>query len=89
LGRYERFGNPSDIDNSILEVEEAVRLAFDGHPDRPLLLNSLGNSLMRRFERLGDLSDIKTSISVFEKALQLTPDDQPSPFNNLGAFTSL
>jgi hypothetical protein len=48
-------------------IEEAVRLTADGHPDKPSILNNLGNSLLRRFERLGDLSDMNKSVSVKEE----------------------
>jgi hypothetical protein len=67
--------------------KDAVRLTPDGHPDKPLRLNNLGNSLFHRFEHLGDLSDLNMSVSVAEDAVRLTPDDhpdKPSLLDNLG-----
>jgi hypothetical protein len=85
--RFERLGDLSDINKSVLMKEDAVQLTPDGHPDKPSRLNNLGNSLAHRFERLGDLSDINKSVLMFEDAVQLTPDghpDKPSRLNNLG-----
>ncbi|KAJ7851751.1 CHAT domain-containing protein [Mycena leptocephala] len=87
LGRFERLGDLSDINKSVLMKEDAIQLIPDGHPDKPSLLNNLGISLFRRFERLGDLSDINKSVLMFEDAVQLTPDDHPDKpgrLNNLG-----
>ncbi|KAF8135902.1 CHAT domain-containing protein [Mycena galopus ATCC 62051] len=67
--------------------EDAVQLTPDGHPDKPSMLNNLGNSLSRRFKRLGDLSDINKSVLMNELAVQLTPDGhpgKPSMLKNLG-----
>ncbi|KAJ7865821.1 CHAT domain-containing protein [Mycena leptocephala] len=87
LGRFERLGDLSDINKSVLMLEDAVQLTPDGHPDKPTRLNNLGNSLFRCFERLGDLSDINKSVLMKEDAVQLTPDghpDKPTRLNNLG-----
>ncbi|KAJ7867030.1 CHAT domain-containing protein [Mycena leptocephala] len=85
--RFERLGDLSDINKSVLMKEDAVQLTPDGHPDKPSRLNNLGNSLLGRFERLGDLSDINKSVLMFEDAVQLTPDGHPAKpgwLNNLG-----
>ncbi|KAJ7934314.1 CHAT domain-containing protein [Mycena leptocephala] len=75
------------MNKSVLMFEDAVQLTPDGHPDKPSLLNNLGNSLLGRFKWLGDLSDINKSVLMKEDAVRLTPDghpDKPSSLNNLG-----
>jgi hypothetical protein len=76
--RFERLGDLSDINKSILMYEDTVRLTPDGHPSKPSWLNNLGNSLFRRSERLGDLSDINKSVLMYEDAVRLTPDGEKS-----------
>ncbi|KAJ7261501.1 CHAT domain-containing protein [Mycena rebaudengoi] len=59
----------------------------DGHPNKPLQLNGLGNSLRRRFERLGGLDDLNQSVLSYEAAVTLTPNshpDKPSLLNGIG-----
>lgn len=77
-----------DIDYAISSHKEAVELAPEIHPDRPIWLSGFGNSLQRRFERLGDVTDIDRAISALEEAIELTPKDHPyrSMFlSNLGS----
>jgi tetratricopeptide (TPR) repeat protein len=74
LGRFERYGDLSDINKSVLICEDAVQLTSDGHPEKPSSLSNLGHSLLHRFEQLGDLSDINKSVMMYEGAVQLTPD---------------
>ena len=84
---FERLGDVSDINESVLMKQDAVQLTPDGHPDRPSRLNNLGNSLHRRFQQLGEPSDINESILKLQEAVQLTPEghpDKPSWLNNLG-----
>jgi hypothetical protein len=87
LRRFEQLGDLSDIIKSVSMLEDAIELTPDGHPDKPTLLNNLGNSLLGRFEFLGDFDDINTSVLMCEKAVQMTPDSHPkksSWLNNLG-----
>jgi hypothetical protein len=69
LSRYQRFGDLTDIQRSILMRTEAVQLAPDGHPDKPSWLNNLGVSLLTRYNRLGELVDVEKAISMFEDAM--------------------
>ncbi|KAF8205151.1 CHAT domain-containing protein [Mycena galopus ATCC 62051] len=67
--------------------EGAVELTPDGCPNKPYLLNNLGNSLFHRFERFADLNDINRAVLMCEDAVQLTPNghpDKPFRLNNLG-----
>ncbi|KAF8155198.1 CHAT domain-containing protein [Mycena galopus ATCC 62051] len=87
LTRFQRFGELSDLDESISKQEEAVLLIRNGHSDRSGALNNLGISLQTRFERVGDPSDLKECISKLEEAVLLTPvghPDRPSRLSNLG-----
>ncbi|KAJ7245568.1 CHAT domain-containing protein [Mycena rebaudengoi] len=95
LGRFERLGDLNDLNQSVLKLEAAVALTPDaavaltpdGHPNKPSLLNTLGNSLSRRFEQLGDLNDLNQSVLRLEASVTLTPDghpDKPSRLNDLG-----
>ncbi|KIJ43564.1 hypothetical protein M422DRAFT_169773 [Sphaerobolus stellatus SS14] len=88
LRQFEQHGDMTDLNQSVLKFQEAVQLAPNGHPDKPSLLNSLGNLLARRFEQLGDMTDLNQSVLKFqEAAVQLTPDDhpnKPSLLNSLG-----
>ncbi|KAJ7884487.1 CHAT domain-containing protein [Mycena leptocephala] len=57
FGSFKQLGDLSDINKSVLMTEDAVQLTPDGHPDKPGMLNNLGNSLFHRFEQLGDPQD--------------------------------
>ncbi|KAG9044417.1 hypothetical protein FS842_001481 [Serendipita sp. 407] len=84
----DNFGNCEDINRRIEMEEKAVRSTPDSHPDKHLLLNNLGSSLIRRFERLGNLDDLNSAIARNQAAVNLTPDghpDKPSLLNNLGS----
>jgi hypothetical protein len=59
----------------------------DSHPDKPSLLNNLGNSFQSRFERLGSLTDLEDAIRNKQKAVELTPNshpDKPDWLHDLG-----
>ncbi|KAF8135924.1 CHAT domain-containing protein, partial [Mycena galopus ATCC 62051] len=86
-GRFERLGDLSDLNKSILMFEDAVQLTPDGHHDKPGRLSNLGNSLLDRSQRLGNLNDLNKSMLMNEDAARLTPDDhteKPMRLNNLG-----
>jgi hypothetical protein len=68
LGRFERLGDLSDLNKSIMMKEDAVRLTPDGHPDKPARLNNLGNSLSGRFEQLHDPQDSEKMLRHYTSA---------------------
>ncbi|KAF8419060.1 hypothetical protein L210DRAFT_3519682 [Boletus edulis BED1] len=39
---------------------------FHGHPYKPGMLNSLGNSFITRFKRLWELSDLEDAIPIVD-----------------------
>ncbi|KIJ48883.1 hypothetical protein M422DRAFT_161997 [Sphaerobolus stellatus SS14] len=87
LRRFWQLGDMTDLNQSVLKLQEAVQLTPDEHPDKPSRLNSLGNSLLTRFEHLGDMTDLNQSVLKLQEAIQLTPDghpDMPSLWSNLG-----
>ncbi|KAJ7640241.1 CHAT domain-containing protein [Mycena rosella] len=87
LARFERFGDPDDLNRSISIREDAIPLTPNDNLAKPSILNNLGNSLRIRFECLRDLNDSNRSISIGEDAVRMTPDGHPAkPFrvNNLG-----
>ena len=84
--RYERLGEVVDLERSISVTEDAVQFTPEGHPDRLVRLNNLGDSLSSRYERFGDVVDLERSISLTEDAVQFTPDGHPNKplrLNNL------
>lgn len=87
LRRFVRLGDLSDLNKSVLILEDAVQLTPDGHPNLPSRLNDLGGLFSSRFDRLGNLNDINKSVLMFEDAVRLTQDGhpaKPSWLNNLG-----
>ncbi|KAJ7128004.1 CHAT domain-containing protein, partial [Mycena epipterygia] len=65
---FKQLGDLNDLNQSVLRFDTAVTLTPDGHPDKPLLLTSLGNSLQHRFEKLGDPQDCEQLLLHFTSA---------------------
>ncbi|KAF8139302.1 CHAT domain-containing protein [Mycena galopus ATCC 62051] len=61
--------------------EDAVQLTPDGHPDKPSLLSSLGNSLLGRFERLGDPEDSQQLLNHYTSAACSTTGSASTQFD--------
>jgi hypothetical protein len=82
------LGDIADLDRAIERQEISVALTPDGHPDKPIRLNNLGDSSRSRFASLGELADLDRAIERQEMTVALTPDghaDKPLYLNNLGA----
>jgi len=75
LKRYERLGGLDDLEDSISNMEKAVRLTKYGrrHPNKSICLSNLGLGLLKRYQRLGTLNDLEDSIWNTEKALLKIP----------------
>ena len=85
--RFERLGDIADLDEAITAQRQAVCLTPDGHPDKSLFLQNLGNCCLCRFQRLDDLSDLGEAMTAQQQALRLTPDGHPDKrarFHNRG-----
>ncbi|KAJ7779449.1 TPR-like protein, partial [Mycena maculata] len=87
LRRFERLGDPSDLNKSIARLETSVRLTPDSHPSKGRRLQDTGTSLLRRFNLAGDLADINKSVLRLEESVGLTVDghpDKPRRLHELG-----
>ncbi|TFK18238.1 hypothetical protein FA15DRAFT_603652, partial [Coprinopsis marcescibilis] len=86
LCRFERAGRPSDIEEAIIALQDAVLLTPPGHRDLPGRLANLGSSFARRFDRTDELSDIAEAIASQQRAVDVTPPGHP---NLPGQLTNL
>jgi len=87
VARFERLGYTSDLENTISNGQEAVRLTDDSHPSKLTYLVNLGIIQRTRFEHIRCLPDLEHSISNLREAVQLTDDDHPEKpayISNLG-----
>ncbi|KZV75835.1 hypothetical protein PENSPDRAFT_570814 [Peniophora sp. CONT] len=87
--RFQCLGDVTDLEESISYERLAVKQTPDGNPDKPVLLNNLGELFRSRFDHLGDIGDIEAAISYGHLAVDMTPDDCPNKpifLNNLGSF---
>jgi tetratricopeptide (TPR) repeat protein len=77
LSRFERLGEPSDLDASISNLQRAVDLGTNhADSDKARYLSHLGISQTRRFIQChGGISDIESSISNFQRAVDLSTDE--------------
>ncbi len=87
--RFERTGDPADLDAAIATVKEAIQAAPAGHPDRAAMLSNLGVALRARFERTGDPADLDAAIATVKEAIQAAPAGQLDLLNNLQAARDL
>jgi hypothetical protein len=81
------WGDIADLDEVITAQQQAVRLAPDGHPDKPGSLNTLRISFRSRLEPVGDIADLDEAITVNQQAVRLIPNsrhNKPRILNNLG-----
>ncbi|KZV60222.1 TPR-like protein [Peniophora sp. CONT] len=86
--RFERFGRREDNDEAILVLQRILDIVPDDNPNKPSVLNNIGNALLARFERVGELEDLVAAISWQRRAVDLTPDGhphKPTYMNNLGS----
>lgn len=76
-----------DLEESIVNLQKAIKLTGNGHPDLLMYLADLGDSQRLRFGRLGEMADLEDSISNLQKAVTLTNDAHQSKsvsLSNLG-----
>ena len=77
FSRFERTGDPQDLDRAIDLGEKALDAAPGEAATQARLSNALGAALMRRHQRTGSLSDLSRAIDLDEKALDTSSDDDP------------
>ncbi|THH20000.1 hypothetical protein EW146_g1265 [Bondarzewia mesenterica] len=70
--RYQRFGSPEDLNESIESCREAVR-ASDLIDYRSIL----GTELLSRYERIGSTQDLEEGLSLLSLAVECTPAGHP------------
>jgi tetratricopeptide (TPR) repeat protein len=69
------------------QLQSAISLTPNEHPDKPSRLNNLARCLQTRFKQLDDLSDLECAINQLQSAINLTPEghpNKPSWLANLG-----
>jgi CHAT domain-containing protein len=84
---YWAQGRAADLERALTFWTEALAATPPDSPDRPSILNNLGNGLRARSARSGRLEDLDAAIAAYEQALDTTPPDspdRPSRLNNLG-----
>ena len=87
LNRFWNFGNLTNLQDAISNIENAVELMDDECPSKPELFSNLGIAQSSRFDQFGNLSDLENAISNIKKAADTTYDghpDQPMYLSNLG-----
>lgn len=86
--RFERTGEPADLDKAIELGRAAVQSAAPGDPGRAAYLTNLGAALRARFEWLDRAEDLDQAIELWRIAVTSTPVEDPGRagfLSNLGA----
>ncbi|KAI0033464.1 hypothetical protein K488DRAFT_47668 [Vararia minispora EC-137] len=78
--RFDRTRDLGDIQEAIEAMHRSIELTGDKHPDKPLRLNNLGNSLRARLQANGtlDIETITEAITVMRRAVALSVGDHPN-----------
>ncbi|KIM21219.1 hypothetical protein M408DRAFT_29727, partial [Serendipita vermifera MAFF 305830] len=85
--RFERLGNPKDLESAISILQRANDLTAQDHKNKPLCLCSLGGALLARFGYLGNPEDLQNAITKLRESVKVVKDGDPSKptfFNTLG-----
>ncbi|KAJ7715078.1 tetratricopeptide repeat-containing protein [Mycena maculata] len=75
--RFDRGGDPKDIDEAVGLHRDALELHIPPHPDHSISLNNLASAVRARFQKKGDTSDMHEAIDLYREALQLVPTPHP------------
>ncbi|KAF8551385.1 hypothetical protein OG21DRAFT_1467420 [Imleria badia] len=78
LDRFERFGNPDDLQRGITLLQELLRATSVWDHRYLSGLSILGTALLQRFERFGELGDLEEAIPRQRDAVDFTPHGHPS-----------
>jgi hypothetical protein len=85
--RFERTGDPADLDAAIATVREAIQATSAEDPDRAGRLSNLSVALQASFGRTGDPADLDAAITAVGEAIQAAPaghPDRAAMLSNLG-----
>ncbi|KAK0224073.1 CHAT domain-containing protein [Armillaria fumosa] len=88
LARFIQLGALPDVNQAISDLEEAVALTPDDHPDISSRLNNLGSAFLARYQALGNISDLDGAIANLELTIAITPANEakkPGRLSNLGS----
>ncbi|KAI0954771.1 hypothetical protein AcW1_006559 [Taiwanofungus camphoratus] len=84
FSRFERFGRTEDAEESLFWERQALQLASDSHPDRPMFLNNLCVSLLtlheaQKSKRLDSHKDyLSEAIDIGSSAIVAAGSHHPS-----------
>ncbi|WP_433088163.1 CHAT domain-containing protein [Dactylosporangium sp. CA-052675] len=76
--RYQREGDPEDLERVVAEAGEAAAGLPDAHPDGPAVRSTLGAALVLRFRRRGDLGDLDRALPLLRAVLEQLPPGHPA-----------
>ncbi|MEV5410337.1 CHAT domain-containing protein [Thermopolyspora sp. NPDC052614] len=75
--RFERTGEPPDVDEAVRLGRAALAATPAGHPDQAMHLSNLGIALRMRHERTGEPSDADEAVTLARQAMAAAPADDP------------
>jgi len=75
--RFERTGNPADLDAAIAALEAAIAIIPSDDPVRAVMLSNLGYCRGLQFQRTRALADLDAAIEADQAALNAAPTDHP------------
>jgi tetratricopeptide (TPR) repeat protein len=88
LYRYQRTGQPADLEEAIGLFRKAVMSSQENDPDHAAYLNNLGSALRDRFQHTAEEPDLEEAIVVFRRAVEASREDDCSDhaayLSNLG-----
>ncbi|KAG9025606.1 hypothetical protein FRB95_009969 [Tulasnella sp. JGI-2019a] len=87
--RFQKDGNPTDLDKAIECGGEALRLRPPGHPDRSQTVHNMAVYLDSRFKKDRNRTDLEKAIACSREALRLRPPGHPhrsSSVQNMAAY---
>ncbi|KAI0534861.1 CHAT domain-containing protein [Xylaria digitata] len=70
--RYQREGEPTDLQESLQNGKKAVDLSKDGDPEKTTWLNNLGLAHLTQFRNSAETSSLEAATSLFELAVELS-----------------
>jgi hypothetical protein len=71
--RYERNGDPADLDDGISAGRRAVAHTGHDHPDFASKLSNLSTGLLARYRRQGATADLDEAVDLGERAVHAVP----------------
>ena len=74
LARYERTGDPADLNRAIEMSAQAVETTPADDIWRPGRSSNLGVDLLAKYEQAGNPADLNRAIKVIAEAVESTPD---------------